>query len=114
MAMWQILPEHVLGAMALLDDPVEGPRLRQQLHFGPARSYRLLYEGRFYDSKAVVGIAHGLSPAAVDRDGGTPGFSGGDSGAGQVLTRLGFYVDYRWLYEISKLRVDRTHGRPAA
>ena len=79
--MWQILPEHVLGAMALLDDPVEGPRLREQLHFGPARSYRLLYGGRFYDSKAVVGIAHGLSPAGDYLTGGTPGFSGGTDGA---------------------------------
>jgi len=71
-----------------------------------------VHEGKFYDSKAVVGIAHGLSPAGEylsSRD-----FTGGASGAGRVLTRLGFYVDYKWLFEISKLRVDRTHGRPAA
>jgi hypothetical protein len=107
-----ILPEDVLGAIALLDDPFEGPRLRQRLHFGPARSYRLLWEGRFYDSKPVVGIAHGLRRGGAylsSRD-----FIGAASGAAQILTRLGFYVDYKWLHAISQLRVDRTHGRPAA
>jgi len=112
MAMRDIRSEDVLGAIALLDDPVEGPKLRRQLHFGRARSYRLLYEGKFYDSKPVVGIAHGLSPAGEYLSGDK--FTGGADGAGRVLRHLGFYVDYRWLYEISKLRVDRTHGRPAA
>jgi hypothetical protein len=112
MAIGIILPEDVLAAIDLLDNPVEGPRLVKQLHYGPARSYRLLYNGRFYDSKPVVGIAHGV------RNGGTylssRDFTGGASGAAQVLTRLGFYVDNKWLYAISQLRVDRTHGRPAA
>ena len=114
MRLGDIRAEHVLDAIAVLDDPVEGPRLLLQLHFKPARDYRLLHEGKFYDSKAVVGIAHGLSPAGEYLTGRTPGFSGGASGAAPVLTRLGFYVDYKWLFEISKLRVDRTHGRPAA
>jgi hypothetical protein len=78
----------------------------------PAKEYRLVYKGRFYDSKAVAGIAHGL-PAGreylTSRD-----FSGGLNSVGRVVGRLGFYVDVGWLYDITRLRVDRTHGRPAA
>ncbi|MGC1807755.1 MAG: hypothetical protein WA752_27920, partial [Mycobacterium sp.] len=57
--------EDMLGAIALLDDPVEGPRLLDELHFGPVPSgpgkdQWLVYKGRFYDPRAVIGIAHGL------------------------------------------------------
>jgi Domain of unknown function (DUF3883) len=107
----EISPENVLNAIALLDDPREGPKLLNELHFGPSRHYRLLYQGKFYDSKPVVGIAHGLSTAGEYLSG--RDFTGGYSGAVRVLRQLGFYVDEGWLHGISRLRVDKTHGRPA-
>ncbi|OBI50461.1 hypothetical protein A5705_11670 [Mycobacterium sp. E787] len=81
----------MLGAIALLDDPVEGPRLLDELHFGPAKYLRLIYRGKFYDSKAVVGIAHGLGDGReylTRRE-----FTGGEESVVRVLERLGFYVD---------------------
>ena len=32
-----------------------------QHSFGPARRYMLVANGRFYDSKAIAGVAHGYS-----------------------------------------------------
>jgi hypothetical protein len=91
MALGDIRREDVLDAIALLDDPVEGPRLLDELHFGPAKDYRLVYKGKFYDSKAVIGIAHGLGAGReylTSRD-----FTGGLDSVALPLTRLGFYVD---------------------
>jgi len=59
--------------------------------FGPATQYVLVHEGKQYDSKAIVGVAHGyqfptqgpLSAAA---------FSGGDATVVPVLEALGFTV----------------------
>jgi hypothetical protein len=111
MGLGDIRREDVLGAIALLDDPVESPRLLDELHFGPAKDYRLVYKGRFYDSKAVVGIAHGI-PA--DREYLPAGdFSGGVASVVRILAKLGFYVDDGDLYDITRLRVDKTDGRPA-
>jgi Domain of unknown function (DUF3883) len=111
MGLGDIRREDVLGAIALLDDPVEGPRLLDELHLRRAKDYRLVYEGRFYDSKAVVGIAHGLGAGGKYLTSGD--FSGGLESVVRVLSRLGFYVDAGFLYDITQLRVDRTHGRPA-
>jgi hypothetical protein len=70
----KIRPEDVIGAIHLLDDPVEGPTLLQRLGYKPSKKYRLIWEGRFYDSKPFVGIAVGLqSGEYVNWD----GFSGG-------------------------------------
>ena len=60
-----------------------------QYGFGPAKLYRLVYDGRFYDSKAIVGVAHryvraGLGPLAS--------FSGGAKTVQPVLEGLGFTV----------------------
>jgi len=55
--------------------------------FGPARRYFMRYEGRDYDSKAIVGAAigyqHGQPLTASD-------FSGGDRTVAAALERLGF------------------------
>ncbi|QUR68158.1 protein NO VEIN domain-containing protein [Mycobacterium spongiae] len=111
MAISDIRREDVLGAIALLDDPVDGPEIRKQLHFGRALAYRLVHSGRFYDSKTVVGIAHGLGAGRkylTSQD-----FSGGFESVVTLLKRRGFFVDSGVLHDISQLRVDRTHGRPA-
>lgn len=111
MAFSDIQSGDVLGAIALWDDPVERARLLDQLHFKPALDYRLVYEGKLYDSKAVVGIAHGLRTGSYLS---SSDFSGGLASAVRVLEGLGFYVDAGLLHAITQLRVDRTHGRPAA
>lgn len=57
--------------------------------FGEARQYFILHEGRRYDSKAIVGVAHGYShgkPLA------SSDFSGGENTVAAVLRRHGFKV----------------------
>jgi Domain of unknown function (DUF3883) len=113
MGLGDIRREDVLGAIALMDDPVRNLRVVvDELHFGPAKNYRLVYKGKFYDSKAVVGVAHGIP---TDREYLSRwDFTGGVASVVRVLVRLGFYVDDGFLYDITQLRVDQTHGRPAA
>ena len=60
--------------------------------FGKARRYFLIREGRRYDSKAVVGVAHGydqpdLGPLRPQD------FSGGDATVVRLLESLGFDVE---------------------
>ncbi len=106
----KISAEDVIRATAVLDDPVEGERLRRELGFKKAKNYRLVWEGRFYDSKTVVGIANGLSTGTyID----SKGFSGGADRVGSLLTRLGFVVDDGWLHDIKELRVSWPQGRRA-
>lgn len=69
--------------------------------FGPARSYFLVHDGRRYDSKAIVGAAHGFLsgehalPAAT--------FSGGDATVRRLLERNGFAVEIIEPTRISEL-----------
>ncbi|WP_328769422.1 HNH endonuclease [Streptomyces sp. NBC_00286] len=93
----------------------------QQYGFGHARRYMLLHGDRHYDSKAIVGAAHGFVPgqeplAAKD-------FSGGAGHAVRLLRRLGFTVvdelvetvDIRddLIERVVRLKVNRSSGRPA-
>jgi 5-methylcytosine-specific restriction protein A len=57
--------------------------------FGPARAYFLQHDGRLYDSKAIVGYAHGVSTGVPMRP---KDFSGGDDTVAQRLGTLGFEV----------------------
>jgi 5-methylcytosine-specific restriction enzyme A len=57
--------------------------------FGPARAYFLRHADKLYDSKAIIGYAHGVSAAVPLRPG---DFSGGDKTVAQRLERLGFEV----------------------
>jgi hypothetical protein len=92
MALGDITRDAVLAAIAEYD------RLGQEafLHrygFDQARQYVLVHNGKRYDSKAIVGVAHGFLPgkAALAAD----EFSGGRATVGQLLARLGFYVEER-------------------
>jgi len=58
--------------------------------FAPARSYLLLLNGRTYDSKAIVGVAHGYLPG--QRPLKASNFSGGAATVGRLLRGLGFEV----------------------
>jgi putative restriction endonuclease len=75
--------------------------------FGAARSYFLLHDGRRYDSKAIMGAAHGYAfPAqgplrAAD-------FSGGEATVARKLEQLGFTVERG----AHTARLDRDTPRP--
>ena len=83
-----VTPAGVRAAIAEFDRLGRDAFLRST-GFGRAKAYYLQHNGRLYDSKAIVGYAHGISTGA--RLG--PGdFSGGDKTLAQQLEALGFTV----------------------
>lgn len=86
-------PEAVRQAVAEFDALGRDAFLRKY-GFGPSREYDLVIDGRPYDSKAIVGAAHGYEfpdegPLGSDQ------FSGGVAGAAGKLRQLGFEVTGR-------------------
>ena len=79
---------HVLAATAECDRLGKDEFL-SQYGFGRAREYLLVLNGRDYDSKAIVGVAHRY---ATGRALEATEFSGGRSGAAKILDELGFDV----------------------
>jgi 5-methylcytosine-specific restriction enzyme A len=88
----------VLAAIAEFDRLGRNPFLRST-GFRPARSYFLDYGGQLYDSKAIVGYAHGVSTGTQLGPG---DFSGGENTVARRLETLGFtvrhlpYLDWTW------------------
>jgi 5-methylcytosine-specific restriction protein A len=83
----QVTRAAILAAIAEHD---RDPEAFKRHGFGAARTYFLIHEGRKYDSKAIVGAAHGhlagktpLSPSE---------FSGGEKTVAALLRSLGFEV----------------------
>jgi hypothetical protein len=78
----------VIGAMEEYDRLGQDQFLAEY-GFGRATAYLLIYSGRSYDSKAILGVAYrlatGLRLSSHD-------FSGGMSGAARVLRKLDFEV----------------------
>jgi len=65
----------------------------QKYGFGRSRAYFLFHDGKLYDSKAIVGVAHGYSggdrlPLVAKK------FNGGDATVAQALRGLGFQVQF--------------------
>jgi 5-methylcytosine-specific restriction protein A len=88
-ALRELSRREILQAVAEYDR-LGQPRFLEKYGFGAARSYRLVIYGKTYDSKAIVGAAHGFLPgqeplAPAD-------FSGGAATVGRLLRRLGFQV----------------------
>ncbi|WFE25906.1 HNH endonuclease [Solwaraspora sp. WMMD791] len=80
----------VLAALAEYDRLGQDEFL--QLHgFGKAQAYYLEHGGKLYDSKAIVGAAHGISG---DRPWRSDDLTGGDKSVGETLRRLGFTVRF--------------------
>jgi 5-methylcytosine-specific restriction enzyme A len=85
--------------------------------FGRARDYLLVHDGKAYDSKAIVGAAHGYLPG--ERPLAASEFSGGGATVGRLLRRLGFTVQVgeltagRLVTLLTKLDVYRVDGIPA-
>ncbi len=82
--------EAVLRAIRECDELGRGPFLHKY-GYREALSYFLAYEGRHYDTKAIIGVAfghqHSLPPLANDE------FSGGKTTVEKALTRMGFRVE---------------------
>ncbi len=112
MAASDIRREDVLKAIAEYEE-LKQEQFLKQYEFGPAAQYRLVHDGKFYDSKAIVGVAHGFATGefwtAVRPFGGI----GSSSDAVPVLRSLGFYVDDGTLFRIEGLQPDLTHGKRA-
>jgi len=85
--------KHVLDAIAEYDR-LGRDRFLEKYGFGPSRSYWLVHNRKQYDSKAVIGAAHGyarpdLGPMSADE------FSGGEATVRRKLESLGFQVETR-------------------
>jgi hypothetical protein len=84
-----ITREAVLAALAEYDRLGQDESL-DTYGFAQAKSYLLIHDGKSYDSKAVVGVAHGFLPGRQPLTAGS--FSGGEATVGRKLRRLGFVV----------------------
>ncbi len=89
MALKDITRAAVLAATAECDDIGQEEFLKRH-RFGEARSFLLEYGGRRYDSKAIVGVAHGYLPGRQALAAGE--FSGGKETVVPLLEGLGFRV----------------------
>lgn len=81
-------PQAVLQALAEFD------RLRRdeflaKFGFGKSRKYFVFHDGNYYDSKAIVGAAHGYQ---TGKPLGPKDFSGGERTVMRLLHGLGFEV----------------------
>lgn len=93
MAIHDIFAHHVSQAIAEFDQ-LGRDQFLKQYGFGRARSYWLLHEGRRYDSKAIIGVAHkyarpDIGPLLAAH------FSGGEDTVQRKLEALGFSVEVR-------------------
>lgn len=90
MALRDVTREGVLQAVAEFDR-LKRDAFLERYGFGPSRRYFLAHAGTLYDSKAIVGVAHGYS-----FDGAKPlrseEFSGGEQTVKTMLEALGFEV----------------------
>jgi putative restriction endonuclease len=90
----------------------------QTYGFGRATSYELVLDGLRYDSKAILGVAHGHATGYFLR---ARDFSGGAATVARRLHELGFVVapgEPSWnratlLERLRKLKVSRGPGSPA-
>ncbi|MFI5942470.1 hypothetical protein ACIBCB_19755 [Streptomyces uncialis] len=89
MSIVEVTREHVLRTLTEYDD-LGGEEFRATYGFGPARSYLIVHEGRHYDCRAVIGVAHRHVNGRALR---TDEFSEGAATIASVLTRLGFRVE---------------------
>jgi hypothetical protein len=90
MVAWEkVTREDVTAALAEYDRT--GPQAFFSAHgFGPTTTYDLVWEGRRYPPKAVLGTAYELATGQRLAPG---DFEGGKSGAVKVLGQLGFTIE---------------------
>ncbi|MEX5260522.1 DUF3578 domain-containing protein [Kocuria sp. CPCC 205263] len=110
-----------VAVVAALDefDAVGREAFLSKYRFGPARSYFVTRGKKRYDSKAVVGAAHGYQHGKPLRN---SEFSGGDATVVRVLARMGFQVTMEntpgplndFLEEVLLLQPDWSHRKTVA
>ena len=88
-AFGDITRDAVLAAVAEYDELGQDQFLGKY-GFERARLYVLVHDGKSYDSKAIVGAAHGFLPG--QRPLTAREFSGGEATMGRLLRQLGFTV----------------------
>jgi 5-methylcytosine-specific restriction enzyme A len=117
MALSEITRDGVLQAIREYDHLGQDGFL-ERYGFDRARQYLLVHDGKRYDSKAIVGAAHGFLPGERPLMAGE--FSGGEATVCRLLRRLGFTVQVgealttdRLVRLLSKLQVYRRDGLPA-
>lgn len=117
MSLGDITREAVLKAIEEYD-ALGQPAFLHRYSFDRARKYVLVHDGKRYDSKAIVGAAHGFLPGKTALTAGE--FSGGKATVGQLLARLGFNVEDEaeepvdtLVRQLARLRVYRRDGIPA-
>lgn len=107
MALSDVTAEGVKQAL-LEFDQLGRDAFLERYGFGKARRYFLFHEGHRYDSKAVVGVAHGYDLPDIGplrpQD-----FSGGYATVGQLLESLGFNVE--WDSHNSSSTMVKKHSR---
>jgi 5-methylcytosine-specific restriction protein A len=87
-ALSDITREAVLASIAEYDELGRDTFL-ERYGFDPARACFLVYEGQTYDSKAIVGVAHGHATGETWK---AADFSGGEQTVARLLRRRGFHV----------------------
>ncbi|GGS48809.1 YDG/SRA domain-containing protein [Actinokineospora fastidiosa] len=107
MGLGEVTVESVRRAVAEFDR-LGGDEFRSTYGFGPARKYVLVHEGRAYDSKAIVGVAHGFATGTFWR---AADFTGGLASVVRVLQDLGF--DVRTAEEHERAGFGEIAGQPA-
>ncbi|MEP2627444.1 MAG: HNH endonuclease [Hyphomicrobiales bacterium] len=90
MALSDITRPHVLSAIEEFEELGRKPFLAKY-GYGEALTYYLAHDGRRYDSKAVVGVAHGYARPDLNALANTD-LTGGDKQVGDLLRTLGFEV----------------------
>lgn len=116
MSLGEITRDAVLAAIAKYDELGQDEFLARY-GFDRARSYLLIHDDKAYDSKAIVGVAHGFLPGERALSAGD--FSGGEATVGRLLRHVGFTVQVGDLTAASlvrllaKLNVFYADGLPA-
>ncbi len=95
----------ILAAIAICDAMGRDAFL-ERYGFRRATRFHLRHGGRSYDSKAILGVAYGLSTATPP--GKASEFSGGAATAERVFTREGFTMAYGTRAEGQRVsKIDR-------
>ena len=84
-------PEAIQKAIAEFDEKGREAFLDEH-GYGPAQTYFLVYKGKRYDSKAIVGVAHGYEHPD-EGPLGSYDFNGGEATVKKKLESLGFTVE---------------------